>query len=947
MNPLLQLQEHRQAVWLDFVERDFIADGGLKRLVEQDGLRGVTSNPSIFDKAIGKGGSYDDSLNAALGVTDIDVTALYERMAIEDIRAAADVLRPVYVQNAGHDGFVSLEVSPYLAMDTEATIAEARRLWIAVQRPNLMVKVPGTQAGLPAIRQLIGEGININITLLFAQEVYEAVAEAYLAGLEQFAARGGDLRGVSSVASFFVSRIDNMIDKAIDRRLQGKNDPDTRARLEGLKGKVAIANAKLAYRRYQRLFSGTRWARLRDQGASVQRLLWASTSTKNPSYRDVLYVEELIGPDTVNTLPPATMDAFRDHGVARETLTQDVGAAEKVMATLAEVGIPMNEVTDALVKDGVKQFADAADALLSTVAAKRAVFLDGKLNGQSRHLPAALEKAVANTLKQLTADGAIRRLWRRDAGLWTGHDEDDWLGWLDIVGRQWLRRGELLALADEARAAGIRHVLLLGMGGSSLGPEVLGKTFGARGDAPELLVLDSTDPQQIRAFEARIDPASTWFVVSSKSGSTLVPNILKDYFFDRAKHAVGADKVGGHFIAVTDPGSALEKQAQAEGFRRIFHGIPSIGGRYSVLSDFGMVPGALTGLDLARFLDATASMVRACGGDVPPAVNPGAELGAVLGVAGKGGRDKVTIVASPGIGDLGAWLEQLLAESTGKQGKGLIPLALEPAVAPATYGADRIFVYLRLDDASDAAQDQAVDALQQAGQPVVRISVTEPHQLGQEFFRWEIATAVAGAILGIDPFDQPDVEASKVRTRDLMDAYEKSGALPEEKPVCAGDGLRLFTDKKNAAALGAAKDPAALLRAHLARIKPGDYCALLAYVERDADHAAALEDIRRAILERKHVATCLGFGPRFLHSTGQAYKGGPNSGVFLQITADDANDLKVPGKSYTFGTVKAAQARGDFEVLADRGRRALRIHLGADVGAGLARLGDMVRAALA
>jgi transaldolase / glucose-6-phosphate isomerase len=950
MNPLRSLQEYGQAVWLDFVARRFLTDGGLQKLIEEDGLRGVTSNPAIFEKAIGHSEDYDDSLKAAEAHADFEVKALYERLAVEDIQQAADILRPVYQATTCRDGFVSLEVSPYLAMDTDGTVEEARRLWRAVDRENLMIKVPGTAPGLSAIRTLLGEGINVNVTLLFSQTVYDKVADAYLGGLEDLVAQGGDPRRVASVASFFVSRIDSAIDKQIEERLAGVNDPGLRAALEGLRGKVAIANAKLAYQRYKRLFSGPRWERLVAEGARPQRLLWASTGTKNPAYRDVLYIEELIGADTVNTMPPATMDAFRDHGLQRASLEQGVAEAERVMATLARVGISIDEVTAKLVEDGVQLFADAADQLLGAVASKRAILLGSRLNRQSHTLPAAFDEVVNEALEDWRRHGKIRRLWAGDAALWTSKDEADWLGWLTIVGEERARLDQLRAFAEEVRAAGFRHVLLLGMGGSSLGPEVLAQTFGRQVNAPELLVLDSTDPAQIRKFDSRIDPARTLFIVSSKSGGTLEPKVLKQYLFERVRQAVGQEQAGRHFIAITDPGSSMQQVAERDRFRHVFFGKPSIGGRYSVLSDFGMVPAAAMGLDLPRFLEATSAMVRSCCASAPPAQNPGVVLGAIMGTLGRRGRDKVTIVASPAIAGLGAWLEQLLAESTGKQGKGLIPVDGEPLGPPEVYGDDRLFAYLRLNEDVDGGQDQAVAALEAAGQPVVRIDIADRYQIGQEFFRWEIATAVAGSIIGINPFDQPDVEASKVRTRELTSVYERDGALPEETPVFEGDGFKLFADPANARTLRTAGEPGAVasyLKRHLDRLGPGDYCTLLAYVARNEGHHEQLQAIRRLIRDRKRVATCLGFGPRFLHSTGQAYKGGPNSGVFLQITCDDEVDLEVPGQKYSFGIVKAAQARGDFEVLAERGRRALRTHLGADVESGLGALEDAVRQALA
>ncbi|HTV46000.1 MAG TPA: bifunctional transaldolase/phosoglucose isomerase [Stellaceae bacterium] len=946
-NPLRTLNEYGQSVWLDFVSRELLQTGQLGRLIVDDGLRGVTSNPSIFEKAIGHGDDYDELIAAAQKNGDLDPGALFEELAIRDIQDGADALRPVFHQTQGRDGFISLEVSPYLAMQTHETIEEARRLWREVGRENLMVKVPGTKAGLPAIRTLIGEGININVTLLFSREVYAEVAEAYVCGLEALARKGGDPHKVASVASFFVSRIDTLVDEALDRRIAATADAGEKARLEALKGKVAIANAKLAYQHYKAVFAGERWQRLAQQGAQTQRLLWASTGTKNKAYSDVLYVDELIGADTVNTMPPATMDAFRDHGRPRASLEQDVDAARAVMAALPAAGVSIEAVTAKLVEDGVRQFADAADQLYAAVQKKRRAMLGAKLDAISAKLPPAIDKDVQAALEEWRREGKVRRLWAADASLWTETDEAKWTGWLGIVDQMLAGVAELEAFAADVVASGFRHVLLLGMGGSSLGPEVFAKTFGAKPGGPVLHVLDSTDPAQIRHFESLIDPAHTLFIVSSKSGSTLEPNIFKQYFFERAKAAVGAGEAARRFVAITDPGSSLEKIARNEGFRAIFHGLPSIGGRYSVLSNFGMVPAAAIGIDPRGFLESAAEMVRSCAPSAPPVENPGVMLGAILGVCQRHGHDKATIIASPGIADFGAWLEQLLAESTGKLGTGIVPFDAEPLGAPSVYGNDRVFAYLRLATEQDAERERAVAALEAAGHPVVRIIVSDPMQLGQEFFRWEMATAVAGSIIGINPFDQPDVEASKVKTRDLTTAYEKTGSLPAEKPFFAGTGFALFADPTNAAALApAATSLGAALKAHFARIGAGDYVALLAYIERNRAHIETMQRLRRMIRDRTRAATCVGFGPRFLHSTGQAYKGGPNSGVFLQITCEDVEDLPVPGQKYTFGVVKAAQARGDFEVLAERGRRALRIHLTGALDAGLEMLGRAVDEAL-
>jgi len=568
------------------------------------------------------------------------------------------------------------------------------------------------------------------------------------------------------------------------------------------------------------------------------------------------------------------------------------------------------------------------------------------LNKLTYKLPPALSAAVDASFADWKNNNKVARLWKKDAALWTGTDESNWLGWLNITQEQIANLATFRKLAQEVKKAKFRHVLLLGMGGSSLCPEVLRLTFGKIPGCPELHVLDSTDPGQIRALERKLDLRKTLCIVSSKSGSTLEPNIFKQYFFERIKAKVGPDKVGSHFIAVTDPGSKMQQVAEADHFRHIFAGVPSIGGRYSALSNFGIVPGASMGLDLAKFLKSTQEMVKACGSGSAADVNLGAVLGMILGVAANHGRDKLTILTSPGISDLGAWLEQLIAESTGKIGKGIIPVDREKLVKPPAYANDRVFAYLRLSNETNKAQEAALNALERAGHPVLRIVLASKYDLGQEFFRWEIATAVAGSILGINPFNQPDVEASKIETRKLTGEYEANGKLPAEAPFFAVNGIKLFADEKNAAALKNGGKLADVLRAHLSRIGPGDYFAVLGYISMNPQNERALQGIRHQVRDAKKVATCLGFGPRFLHSTGQAYKGGPNTGVFLQITCDDAADLPVPGQKYTFGVVKAAQARGDFAVLAERGRRALRVHLGKNVKGDLAKLAKAVQQAL-
>lgn len=921
-----------QAVWLDFVDRKFLADGGLRKLIEQDGLTGVTSNPSIFEKAIGHGDAYDEGLKAFVDRGDSAIVDVYEHLAIADIQAAADDLRPVYDRLQGKDGYVSLEVSPYLAQSTQDTIEEARRLWKAVDRPNLMVKVPGTVEGVPAIRQLIEDGLSINVTLLFSRDAYRAVAMAYLEGLEARIAKGEDISTIASVASFFISRIDAQLDKAIDERV-AKGDPEADA-LKAIRGKVAIANAKLAYQDYLAMLETDRWQAVAAKGAQVQRLLWASTGVKDKAYSDVLYIETLIGADTVNTMPPATMDAFRDHGDPRPQLTDDIPAAEHVLAEADRLGLKLGDVATGLVSSGVQLFADAADALLGAVATKRATLLGTRLNPMTATLSESFGEKVEARIGEMRKGAWSRRLWAGDATLWTGKDEAKWLGWLPAGRGEQVDPAELAKVADATK--GKADIVLLGMGGSSLGPEVIGAIVPRAADAPRFHALDSTDPGQVATVAGKIDAADTAFLVSSKSGSTLEPQLLEAYF----RSLPGADPK--YFVAVTDPGSKLEASARADGFGHIFHGDPAIGGRYSVLSVFGLVPAAMMGVDVPAFLTATQAMVNACGPDSPPATNPGLRLGALLGEAALAGRDKLTILPSPGLAAFGSWLEQLLAESTGKEGKGIVPVDLEPLGSVDSYGTDRVFVHLHLAGDHDDRLESTLKALADGGHPLIHISVADPMQLGQEFFRWEIATAVAGAVIGIDPFDQPDVEAAKVEARKLVDAYEATGALEPETPLYEDADFRIFAPGDPAFA---PTDPAVLLSAHFASLVPGDYAGFLAYIERNDAHEASIARMRAAVRDARQVATVAGFGPRFLHSTGQAYKGGPRTGSFLEITRTPETDVAVPGRKASFGTVQLAQARGDLDVLAERGQRVMRVHLKHD--AALERLETLVIASVA
>jgi len=957
-NPLIEVHGFGQSIWYDDLSRGLVASGRLREMVERDGLRGVTSNPAIFRKALSNARDYDEDLRAATHDGG-DALQIFERLAIRDIQLAADVLMPVYQATARGDGFVSLEVSPYLAHDTESTIAEARRLRAAVGRDNVMIKVPATPAGLPAIRQLIGEGISVNVTLLFGVDTYARVLDAYVSGIGTWIDSGGDPARVSSVASFFVSRIDGAVDARLDAAIAAAKDPGQRAELEGLRGRIAVANARDAFALYRDRLSQPLWRDLAARGARPQRLLWASTSTKNPSYSKTLYVDSLVGPDTVNTLPGATYEAFRQGeapacalGDRNPDWPKDLESARDEIRRLENAGIPLREVTDDLVTQGVALFADAFDALLASIEERRREILGDDVAGQTESLGAS-EEAVAAARDEWRRSGALRRLWARDASLWSGNDEDRWLAWLDAVERGRADLPTLDALVEALEPSAWHQVLLMGMGGSSLCPDVLSHTFGPLPGYPALVVLDSTVPAQVERIAGSIDPAHTLFVVPSKSGSTIEPNALMQAFHARVARALSGDEKAAHarFVAITDPGSSLESHARASGFAAVAHGVPEVGGRFSALTNFGLLPARLMGLDVGDWLARARPMVSACSAAVPPEANPGVRLGLAMGVLAREGRDKLTFLTSPGLSSLGAWLEQLVAESTGKRGVGIVPVDAERPAAPEAYGDDRFFVQIVLgSDREERPQDVArlcrtVDALEAAGHPVARIDLPRRELLAQEFFRWEIATAVAGAVLGINPFDQPDVESAKVAARELMQAFESTGKLPESESLATDGGLQIYADPALHVPAGADLDR--VIAAHLGRGQNGDYFAVNAFLDMNDSNREQLQRIRHRIRDQRRWATTLGFGPRFLHSTGQLHKGGANRGVFLQLTADDPTDVPIPGQRFSFGVLARAQAQGDFRVLCERGRRVLWVHLGRDVEKGLARLEAATERALA
>ncbi len=931
--------EQGQSPWIDNITRSMISSGELQQLID-DGIRGLTSNPTIFEKAISSSDDYEAALRE-LVAGGAGSTEIYEALVVEDIRNAADVLRPLYESSNGGDGFVSIEVSPKLAFDTEGTIQEARKFWSILGRPNVMIKVPATTEGIPAIRTLLGEGINVNITLIFSIDYYEQVMDAYFEGLEKLAADGKPVDRVASVASFFVSRVDSEVDKRLGEIISQETDEARRKQIEDLLGKAAIANARIAYERFQAKFSGERWARLMQQGAQVQRPLWASTGTKNPAYSDVLYVEELIGPDTVNTMPPATIKAFHDHGHVERTIDRDLDQAHVVMHELEELGISMKEVTDKLQADGAKSFSDSFEGLDRIIQQKQEVLRAEVEERQSAQLD-ELQSAVEERLSQLQSENFATRLWQRDPSLWKSDAAvqekiANRLGWLPVVEEMHAQIGELQSFADDVCSAGFTHAVVLGMGGSSLAPDVFRHTFGSKEGYPELRVLDTTDSASISVVENEVDLAHTLFLVSSKSGTTTETLSLYRYFWEKVQ-AVKGDATGENFVAICDPGTSLSEEGRSRGFRRVFENRADIGGRYSALSYFGLVPAALSGLDLVKLFDSASEMVRACGPEAPAQENPGLWLGAIIGEAAKAGRTKLTLALSPGIATFGYWVEQLIAESTGKEGVGVLPVEGESLGEPGVYGSDRLFVHLSVDAPEDLKLDGKLKALAQSGHPVVHLRLTGPLDLGGEFLRWEIATAVAGMVLGINPFDEPNVQESKDNTSRLLQQYKQDGALPESQPSATEQELTLYGLEGGSAAEGLAR--------FFSQVPEGGYVAFMAYVPPTSDVHTALQDVRHIVREGTRAATTLGYGPRFLHSTGQLHKGGEQNGVFVQVTSEDAADLPIPGSEYSFNTLKRAQALGDFQALTGRGRPAVRVHMTGDLVAGLLTLRALVEDAV-
>ena len=930
MSNIKDLAKLGQSIWYDYIRRSFLTKGELNALIKE-GLRGETSNPSILEKAIAGSADYDKDIKKLVD-SNKSIDEIYEALALEDISMAADEFRPLYDKTNGGDGFISLEVSPTLANDTKRTIREAKRYFTTLAKPNVMIKVPGTRAGLPAIIELIGSGININVTLVFGLEQYKAVAESYIKGLEILANQGPSVfRGrsvdkIASVASFFVSRVDTAVDRELEKVGNKK-----------LQGKIAVANSKAAYDDYRKIFRGPRWRKLEKLGARPQRVLWASTSTKNPLYPDTLYVDELIGPNTVNTVPPVTYTNFKDHGKVATTLTKGVATARQQLKDLKRAGVDLDKVTSRLLKEGVDAFAKSFEDLMKSIEEKRAHIIS-----ERKSYSASLgnyQKLVDKGLEVMVKKNINHKIWSFDYLVWKKRPTEisNRLGWLHIPEVMLDALPGIKEVVDQVRKEKFTHVVLLGMGGSSLAPEVLRETFGKKKGYLELTVLDSIDPGAVLEVRRSHNLRKAIFISSTKSGETVETLSFTKYFYNEVLGEVGKKNVGKHFIAITDPGSGLERLAKDLNFRATFLNDPNIGGRYSALSMVGVVPAAFTGMDVNLLLERAVTMLHnneSCNCPIE-GDNSGIWLGTIMGQLPNAGRDKVTLIASPPIAHFGSWVEQLIAESTGKDGTGILPVDGEELLSPKNYSKDRLFVYLRLDN--DKTYDRKVKAIEEAGHPVVRLHLRDIYDIGGEFFRWEMAIAVAGMFLGINPFDQPNVEAAKILARKMVASYQQKGKLPELKSSLNYNGIQVFSDLKTSGFKQTLTKFLSLSKKGKNESRGRSYISLQAYIKPSSQADEALQRLRTKIQTMYRMATTVGYGTRFLHSTGQLHKGDAGNGLFIQFTSNMPEDVLIPddpGKkksTLSFGVLKMAAALGDRQALLNKKRKVIRFNLGDDI----------------
>lgn len=935
LNDLLRLG---QSYWLDNLTRKKINDGELKKRVTRQGLRGITSNPDIFNKAITGSSDYDVQI-AALARDGKTPSEIYDELTIKDIRDACDILKPVFEESGRTDGFVSLEVSPFLARDTTNSLTEAHRLFHAVDRENCMIKLPGTAEGVAAIEQALYEGININITLLFSAERYVQVAEAYIHALERRLADGRPINNIHSVASVFISRIDVLVDQLIAHRIIPEETREKEHLLRMLFGKAGIATAQQCYHHFRQLFHNDRWRKLEENLAHVQRPLWASTSAKNPLYADLIYVDSLIAQDTVNTLPDKTIAAFEQRGTLKKNALLENEDPDKVMNNLQVAGIDRKSVAQQLEDEGVQKFIEAYNQLLENIAEKRRNANENEVSVQTISA-GDLDKAIMSAGAFLGERQTVKRIFRKDQFLWSDKEETaneirQHIDWLDLPDSFEALAKDITDFAQVVKAEGFKDAVLLGMGGSSLSSEVARQFFGTADGFLRLHVLDNTSPEAIQNIEHKIDLSKALFIVASKSGSTQ-ETIFFYRYFRQCVEAAGSKEPGEHFIAITDTETPLAKLGAKENFRKVFINPTGVGGRYSALSFFGLVPMALIGVNVIELL-AHVRTIKNTWKDTPAAANPPVSLGTALGVCQKNGRDKVTFLLSPSMRAFGFWLEQLLAESTGKMGRGLIPVHGEVIGPPEVYNNDRVFVHIHLASEESDQQNNRLALLRNAGHPVIEISVKEKIMLGTEFYRWEIATAVAGMFIRINPFDQPDVEESKKNTREILKSRSE-GKLPEPEGNAIKTGPFLICSGNSISPGETATSAGDYLWHFLQSTTENGYTALLPYFLMSESRQQVLNSWRQGLRDELKTATVLLEGPRYLHSIGQLHKGGPGTGSFILMVSDEQDDLTIPGENFTFKTLQLAQAYGNFRSLSNKKRNVLLIHLGKHIDAGLSEL---------
>ncbi|MDD3948501.1 MAG: bifunctional transaldolase/phosoglucose isomerase [Anaerolineaceae bacterium] len=916
MNNSQALKQAGQSIWYDNIERTMLRDGFIAKMIQDGKIYGITSNPSIFENALSKSSAYNDVLQS-MAWSGMNRDQIYFELIKEDIQAAADLFRHVYVETDGLDGLVSVEIDPFLAHDTKRSIEEGKALWAQINRKNLMIKVPATREGMEVVRELISAGINVNATLIFSLDQYYQVIDAYLQGLEERVAAGERVDSISSVASFFISRIDSAVDSLLDQKIAESSSTSTQA--SQLKGKIAIATAKLAYKQFIKMFGGERFEELKANGARLQRLLWASTGTKNPTYTDTLYVDELIAENTINTVPPQTLKALLDHGNSELSIGKDLDEAYSQLNLLNDLGIDLAAVMNQLEKEGVEKFQNAHTTLLDLVDSKRKHYAE-ELDG--------LSASVQSALRESANEVSVGQLFAHEPTYWTTNEHGfeeirKRLGWLGLPSQQFELIPELEEFRNKLLEDGFTDAFVLGMGGSSLAPEVISQAISPsvpEGQGLRLQIIDTTNPKEILYRTKDVDLRKTLFIVSSKSGGTSETMSAYKYFWQELAK-LGVENIGQHFVAVTDPGTTLQILAEAKGFRKVFNARPDVGGRYSVFTKFGLVPAAVMGVNLHKFLSAAKESELQSREKVAYPANPNLLLGLVLGEASKAGKDKLTFIAEKYTAHLVPWLEQLIAESSGKEGKGIIPIEAEPLLESLDYPQDRFFVYFSV----DGEKADVVQTLLEKGHPVIEIEIKDPYMLAREFYRWEYATAVACASLNVNAFDQPNVQLSKTITKDRITEYQEKGSLNDGTPIWENEEAVVYGDPVDG--LAQAQSLLDVIKAYGKTVEENGYFALNAFVPRLEENEKYFQNLRKLLLNEFNKATTLGFGPRFLHSTGQLHKGGQTGGLFFTFTKDGETDFEIPGEGMSFATLQRAQALGDIEALKQKGRRVVRVHL--------------------